>query len=62
MGEKCTRNHDPTLKKSFETAGLKFNANGKVVQNDNTNEYPPAEEGVRGSSLVATLSSQNFRE
>ena len=62
MGEKCSRNHDPTLKKSFETAGLKFNANGKVVQNDNTNEYPPAEEGVRGSSLVATLSSQNFRE
>ena len=62
MGEKCTRNHDPTLKKSFETAGLKFNPNGKVVQNDNTNEYPPAEEGVRGSTLVATLSSQNFRE
>ena len=62
MGEKCTRNHDPTLKKSFETAGLKFNANGKVVQNDNSNEYQSAEEGVRGSTLVATLSSQNFRE
>ena len=62
MGEKCTRNHDPTLKKSFETAGLKFNANGKVVQNDNTNEYQPAEEGVRESTLVATLNSQHFRE
>ena len=62
MGEKCTRNHDPTLKKSFETAGLKFNANGKVVQIDNSNEYQSAEEGVRGSTLVATLSSQNFRE
>ena len=60
MGEKCTRNHDPTLKKSFETAGLKFNASGKVVQNDNSNEYQPAEEN--GRSLVATLSSQNFRE
>ena len=62
MGEKCTRNHDPTLKKSFETAGLKFNANGKVVQNDDSNEYHPAEEGVRGSTLFATLNSQNFRE
>ena len=62
MGEKCTRTHDPTLKKSFETAGLKFNANGKVVQIDNSNEYQSAEEGVRGSTLVATLSSQNFRE
>ena len=60
MGEKCTRNHDPTLKKSFETAGLKFNASGKVVQNDNSNEYQPAEEN--GRSLVATLSSQHFRE
>ena len=60
MGEKCTRNHDPTLKKSFETAGLKFNASGKVVQNDNSNEYQPAEEN--GRSLVATLNSQNFRE
>ena len=32
----------------------------EVVQNDNSNEYQPAEEN--GRSLVATLSSQNFRE
>ena len=38
------------------------NASGKVVQNDNSNEYQPAEEGVRGSTLFATLNSQNFRE
>ena len=62
MGEKCTRNHDPTLKKSFETAGLKFTANGKVVQNDNRNECEPAEESGRGVSLINTLNSQHFRE
>ena len=36
--------------------------NLKVVQNDDSNEYQPAEEGVRGSTLFATLNSQNFRE
>ena len=36
--------------------------NLKVVQNDNSSEYQPAEEGERGSTLFATLNSQNFRE
>ena len=62
LGEKCSRNHDPTLKKSFETAGLKMNGSGKVVQNDYQNEYQTAEESGRGTSLVATLNSQVFRE
>ena len=61
-GEKCPRNHDPTLKKSFESAGLKLNGAGKVVKNEKKKESQPAGGGGDGKSLVATLSAQDFRQ
>ena len=61
-GDKCPRNHDPTLKKSFESAGLKLNGAGKVVKNEKKKESQPAGGGGDGKSLVATLSAQDFRQ
>ena len=62
-GDKCPRNHDPTLKKSFESAGLKLNGAGKVVKFEkNKKESHPAGGGGDGKSLVATLSAQDFRQ
>ena len=61
-GDKCPRNHDPTLKKSFESAGLKLNGAGKVVKNEKKKESQPAGGGSDGKSLVATLSAQDFRQ
>ena len=62
-GEKCPRNHDPTLKKSFQTAGLKMTGAGKVVKNEKKQkESQPAGGGGDGKSLFATLNSQDFRQ
>ena len=61
-GDKCPRNHDPTLKKSFESAGLKITGAGKVVKNEKKKESQPAGGGGDGKSLVATLSAQDFRQ
>ena len=61
-GEKCPRNHDPTLKKSFESAGLKMSGAGKVVKNEKKKDSQPAGGGGDGKSLVATLSAQDFRQ
>ena len=52
-----------TLKKSFESAGLKLTGAGKVVKNEKTKkESQPAGGGGDGKSLVATLSAQDFRQ
>ena len=62
-GDNCPRNHDPTLKKSFEAAGLKLTGAGKVVKNEkNKKESQPAGGGGDGKSLVATLNAQDFRQ
>ena len=62
-GDNCPRNHDPTLKKSFEAAGLKLTGAGKVVKNEkNKKESQPAGGGGDVKSLVATLNAQDFRQ
>jgi len=62
-GEKCPRNHDPTLKKSFQNAGLKMTGAGKVVKNEkNKKDSQPAGGGADGKSLFSTLNSQDFRQ
>ena len=60
-GEKCNRNHDPILKKSLDTAGLKMNKFGKVVSKDKNDEKPSGG-GGNSQSLVATLNDQVFHE
>ena len=61
-GDKCSRNHDPNLKKVFETAGLKLTGAGKVLTKDEKKESQPAGGGGDGKSLVATLNSQVFHQ
>ena len=61
-GDKCSRNHDPNLKKVFETAGLKLTGAGKVLTKDEKKESQPAGGGGNGKSLVATLNSQVFHQ
>ena len=62
-GEKCPRNHDPTLKKSFQNAGLKMTGAGKGVKNEkNKKDSQPAGGGADGKSLFSTLNSQDFRQ
>ena len=62
-GEKCPRNHDPTLKKSFQSAGLKMTGAGKVVKNEkNKKDSQPAGGGGDGKTLFSTLNSQDFRQ
>ena len=61
-GDRCPRNHDPTLKKSFESAGLKMTGAGKVVKNEKKKESQSAGGGGDGKSLFATLNSQDFRQ
>ena len=59
--EKCNRNHDPNLKKSLDTAGLKMNKFGKIVSKDKKDEKPSGG-GGNTQSLVATLNDQVFHE
>ena len=62
-GSKCPRNHDPTLKNTFQTAGFKLK-NGKMVKKEkkDQNGSQTAGGGGEGKSLIATLNSQDFRQ
>ena len=61
-GKSCPRNHDPTLKKSFKSAGLKLTSFGKVVEGDKKKKSQPTGGGGDGKSLVATLNAQDFHQ
>ena len=67
FGEKCNRNHDSGLKKSFDIAGLRINKYGKIVKKDkkdqkDQNDKKPSGGGGNGESLVATLNNQVFHQ
>ena len=61
-GKSCPRNHDPTLKKSFKSAGLKLTSFGKVVEGDKKKKSQTTGGGGDGKSLVATLNAQDFHQ